>query len=84
MSKKTSQGRQVHTNLMSDRWADIKIQLAEAAAEQTNADLALVEATAAFMESRRAHEAAITRKTSAEKRLANLRAKLSVNVPSAE
>jgi len=76
--KKTSTKNHVHTNRMSDRWEDIKSQLAEAADEQTQADVALVEATATFLDSQQAHQQAIARKTAAEKRLANIRAKLSV------
>lgn len=77
--KKTPK-RKLNTTPMVDNFAKVSEDLAEAAREQTIADLDLVVATAKLSAAASEHQAAITRKTKAENRLAKLRADLGINV----
>jgi uncharacterized protein YgbK (DUF1537 family) len=80
MARQKTPDRKLHTATMVDNFAKVSQDLAAAAIEQTEADLALVVATGRLSEAAREHERAITRKTKAEGRLAKLRADLGINV----
>lgn len=74
--------KKLHTSDLSDGWAKTQETLSQAAAEQTAADIDLVNATRAKHAADARLNAAIARKTKAETRLAKLRADLGVEVSS--
>lgn len=66
----------VNTTGLTDQWSVAQEALASAASEQTAADIALVEAQRAALVAEQNLQKAIKRKTTAEKRLSGLRARL--------
>lgn len=77
---KTTPNKKIHTTPMVDNFEKTARDLGAAALEQTEADLALVSATRALAAAAQAHEAAVTRKTRAESKLAKLRSELGISV----
>lgn len=61
---------------IEDVWSAQKAKIEALAAEQVAADIALVEAQRALEKAQKVYSAAVARKTTAEKKLATLRANL--------
>ncbi len=67
------------TGNFEDQWSATKAKIEALAAEQTTADVALVEAERAYQLATKKKQEAIARKTIAEKKLAAFRANLGVD-----